>query len=386
MDVGDQPAVESRLQAFFHALEIGGRFVRRDHDLAALVDQGVEGVEEFLLGRLLAADELDVVDHQNLDRAELFLEIHRIVLAQRPDEPVHELLGRKVDDGALGIALADVPGDGVHEVGLAEPDAAIEEKRVEGRRLSFGDAPRRGIGELVGLADDEAVEGAARIERRADLLGVGECRDGGRGAADARTGGRRLFGFGRGRIIHVFGRCRIVRQDEDVDGAHRRLFAQPQILEALGVMGHHPVPHETGGNRNADHAVEDLANGHRFQPALESGFADLGSNTAADPFPLRMQAAVTGVVCHPRSPRRGFHEPARLDKKLLPPRLKLRPKPNTPSGTATSASWKRRERLSERSAPTPLVFVLAKFAPSTGSSAYRFLETKHSIPGDRPPP
>ena len=62
-----------------------------------LVDQGVEGVEELLLGRFLAADELDVVDHQHVDRAELLLEGHRVLVAQGPDELVHELFGRQVD-------------------------------------------------------------------------------------------------------------------------------------------------------------------------------------------------------------------------------------------------------------------------------------------------
>ena len=111
--------------------EVGRRLVGGDHDLPVLVDQRVEGVEELLLGRILAADELHVVDHQHVDRAELLLEGHGVLVAQRADELVHELFGRQVDDPAARLALADVPGDGVHQVGLAEPDAAIEEQRVE---------------------------------------------------------------------------------------------------------------------------------------------------------------------------------------------------------------------------------------------------------------
>ena len=105
-----------------------------DHDLPAAIDQRIEGVEELLLGGLLAADELDVVDHQHVGRAEQLLEAHGVLEAQRLDELVHELLGGQVDHLARRVLAADLPGDGVHQVGLAEPDAAVQEQRVERRR------------------------------------------------------------------------------------------------------------------------------------------------------------------------------------------------------------------------------------------------------------
>jgi hypothetical protein len=55
----------------------------------------------------------------------------------------------------------------VHQVGLAEADAAIEEQRIEpwaGR--PFGHTTSAGIGEFVRLADDEAFKRKARVERR----------------------------------------------------------------------------------------------------------------------------------------------------------------------------------------------------------------------------
>ena len=82
MDVGDQAPAEARAHALLEPLEVGGRFVGGDHDLPVLVDQRVEGVEELLLGRILAADELHVVDHQHVDRAELLLEGHDVALAR----------------------------------------------------------------------------------------------------------------------------------------------------------------------------------------------------------------------------------------------------------------------------------------------------------------
>ena len=120
---------------------------------------------------VLAADELHVVDHQQIDRAELLLEVHRRLEAQCPDELVHEFLGRQVDHLAVRGLLADMPGDRMHQMGLAEPDAAVEEQRVERHRVnragaSLGDPPGGGMGQFVGFADDEVLEGEARVERQ----------------------------------------------------------------------------------------------------------------------------------------------------------------------------------------------------------------------------
>ena len=128
-------------------------------------------MEKLFLRRFLAADELHIVDHQQIDRAELVLEIHRRAEAQRPDELVHELFGRQVDHLAGRSLGADVPGDRMHQMGLAEADPAIKEQRVERhavdrRDAGLGDAAGGGVGQLVGLADDKILEGEARIERR----------------------------------------------------------------------------------------------------------------------------------------------------------------------------------------------------------------------------
>ena len=81
MDIGDEAPAQPRLHPILHPLEVGRRLVGRDDDLAVLVDQGIEGMKEFLLRRILARDELDVVDHQDIDGAELILEVHRALEA-----------------------------------------------------------------------------------------------------------------------------------------------------------------------------------------------------------------------------------------------------------------------------------------------------------------
>ena len=63
--------------------------------------------------------------------------------------------------------------DRVHEMRLAEPDAAVEEERVVGAGRRFGDGAGRGVRELVRGADDEGVEGEARVQRSSGVAGAG---------------------------------------------------------------------------------------------------------------------------------------------------------------------------------------------------------------------
>ena len=49
VQVDDQPALQARLDAVFQILDLARRAVGGNHDLLVLIDQGVEGVEEFFL-------------------------------------------------------------------------------------------------------------------------------------------------------------------------------------------------------------------------------------------------------------------------------------------------------------------------------------------------
>jgi hypothetical protein len=54
-----------------------------------------------------------------------------------------------------GAALGDVLADGLHEVGLAEADAAVDEEGIVSAGGRLGDGEGGGMGELVVHADDE---------------------------------------------------------------------------------------------------------------------------------------------------------------------------------------------------------------------------------------
>ena len=79
----------------------------------------------------------------------------------------------------------DVVADRVQQVGLAEAGRAVEEERVVGLAGQLGDGERGGVGEAVGVADDELVERELRVE-----LGLGARRRRAPARASARGAAR----------------------------------------------------------------------------------------------------------------------------------------------------------------------------------------------------
>ena len=61
-----RPQRQARQDARRDPVEVLRRAVRRDHQPPAGRDDLVHRVEEFFLGRILAGDELDVVDQQQV--------------------------------------------------------------------------------------------------------------------------------------------------------------------------------------------------------------------------------------------------------------------------------------------------------------------------------
>ena len=191
LDVGDQAPLEPRAQPLLERRDLLGQGVGGHDDLLLRVVQRVERVEELLLGRVLAGDELDVVHQEHVELAVAPLELVHPLEAQGVDEIVQEALGREVQHARVGVAAQDLLRDRVHQVRLSEADAAVQEERVVGARGRFGDGARRGVRELVGGADDEGVEREARVPghgraaRREARRSPSRRRDGGLVGAEA---------------------------------------------------------------------------------------------------------------------------------------------------------------------------------------------------------
>ncbi len=186
---GQAPA-EARDQALLDAGDLLRVGVAGDDDLLVRLDQRVEQVEELLLRAALAAEELDVVDEQQVERAIVPLElVERLVLVR-----AHHVATRRSRRGCSGclrrrVGREDVVADRLDQVGLAEPHAAVDEKRVVRSRV-VGHLQAGGPGELVGLAGHEAREVEGRIEARCLALP---------GRGDGAPQGRRAAGSPRAR-------------------------------------------------------------------------------------------------------------------------------------------------------------------------------------------
>ena len=123
-------------------------------------------MKEFFLGAVFACDELHIINHQDIDGTKDFFEIHHLAITQGLHETVHELFRRQVKNIHVRSALSQFAGDGVHQVGFAQPHAAIQKQRVECDRPAFGDAFGRRMRQLIGLAHDKIVKAETRVKRR----------------------------------------------------------------------------------------------------------------------------------------------------------------------------------------------------------------------------
>ena len=150
-----RPHSNRRAQALLEGQDGLRRPVGGQDDLLAVLVDRVERVEELFLGPFLVRDELDVVDEQQVDPAVARPELVDLALLDARDELVGELLRRRVDDALAREAGDDLVADGVHQVGLAEADAAVQEERVVGVARALGDRQAGRMGQPVGRADDE---------------------------------------------------------------------------------------------------------------------------------------------------------------------------------------------------------------------------------------
>ena len=164
LDVGDQAPGEAALEALLQLGDLLGRTVAGEDDLLAGSMQGVEGMEEFLLGGIPPGDELDIVHHEDVYVAEAVAELHVPALLDGGNQLVGEVLAGDVEQALLRVLLLHIVADGVHEVGLAQAHAAVDEQRVVRVRRGLSHRQRRRMGEAVAAAHHEGVEGVLGVE------------------------------------------------------------------------------------------------------------------------------------------------------------------------------------------------------------------------------
>ena len=108
------------------------RPIARKHDLLMSVEERVESVEEFLLRPFFAAEELDVVDQKQIGLAIPLPKFDQVTVLDRVDELVDEKLAREIHHFGVSLLRQNILPDGLHEMRLAQTDAAVNKKRVVG--------------------------------------------------------------------------------------------------------------------------------------------------------------------------------------------------------------------------------------------------------------
>ena len=141
------------------------------HDLPAHRLDGVEGVEEFLLRRLLPAEEMHVVDHEQIQIAHLPAERIELVGPKRGEEFVGEFLAGQIRPPLGRMQLDKSAAEALEQVRLAQAAVAVDEQRVVLRAGEFGDVAGGVVGELIAGAHDEASRWNAAAAAGSSALG-----------------------------------------------------------------------------------------------------------------------------------------------------------------------------------------------------------------------
>ena len=180
--------------------------------------------------------------------------------------------------------------DGVHEMRLAESYAAVHEEGVVDPARRFGDGERRRMGEAVGIARDEGVEGVVRVQGR----GVSGSNHARRfiGAADVFFFGRcilrrnenffRILDFLRGRICACFRQKRFLnrrrsgrRFDVEVFDFDLEFFLcniEHGVFQKRDVTFYNPFPGERCRCAEHEGGVGKRKRLYGAQPVVESKF------------------------------------------------------------------------------------------------------------------
>ncbi len=166
LQVGDQAPLEAGNQALFQTLNFAGGPVAGHHDLLARFVQGVEGVEEFLLDALLAGQELNIVDQEDIRLAIFAAEPDELIVLDRVDELVREFLRGDVGDPRAFLVIDHMLANGVQQVRFAQPHSAVEEERIVGFSGGLRHGHGGGVRKGIVVADDECLEGILGIERQ----------------------------------------------------------------------------------------------------------------------------------------------------------------------------------------------------------------------------
>ena len=164
LDVRQQAPFKPGAQPVLQGEHIAGLPVGGHDDLLVLLVELVEGMEEFLLGGLLAGDELDIVDEEQIAFPVLAAEFHVFAAGDGGDQLVGKFIALDVDDVGFRVLPPDAVGDGVEQMGLAHAGGAVDEQGVIHLSGVFGHGDGGAVGEPVGGAHHKIIKGELGVK------------------------------------------------------------------------------------------------------------------------------------------------------------------------------------------------------------------------------
>jgi hypothetical protein len=119
-------------------------------------------MEKFVLSRIGAREELNVVHQENIALVLVeFPELVALVGTDRLNDFFNESLGRAIADFNAWTGLSEAISDRFKKVGFAEPSFPRNKEGIVDARL-VGHSQSRGVGKLVAFADDKGLKRVLR--------------------------------------------------------------------------------------------------------------------------------------------------------------------------------------------------------------------------------
>src|SRR5436190_9349775 len=159
-----QPPFKARNQAVLQIRNLGSGPVAGKDNLFMSIEKRIESVKEFFLGPLFAPEKLDVVNQEEISLPITLPEFDQITVLDRVDELVDEQLTGDVEHLHVFPFRPDELADGLHEMGLAETDAAVNEEGIIRTRRRLRDSETRCMRDFVVRPDNERFKCVPRIQ------------------------------------------------------------------------------------------------------------------------------------------------------------------------------------------------------------------------------
>ena len=209
LNINHQAPFKPGTEPFHQTRRLFGSRVAGQHNLLLVIVQLIERMEKLFLCSLFPRQDLHIVHQQHIGGAVVLMEERHPVGSNALDKLVHEALGGCVNHPRFAEAIEQRSPDRMEQVGLAHAGSSIDEQRVVAPGRLLGHGSGRGMGELVGAADDKVGKvvafnqlGGGAKQRIADgSIGVAGLVGGSRFDGDAvTTGGNYKLQLGKAQL------------------------------------------------------------------------------------------------------------------------------------------------------------------------------------------